>query len=139
MPMTKREIAQFLTEPNVAVVAVTAPDGSPHAVPTWFEYRRGEAFFVTEATAFKFKCLQQDSRVTLCIDTRKAPNYKAVILKGRVTMEEKRADAMLERMAVAYMGKRAGREYAAQFKNQPVIVVRFKPERVTSWDYGKGD
>ena len=44
---------------------------------------------------------------------------------------------MLERMSVAYMGKRAGREYAVQFKNQPVVVVRFKPERVISWDYSK--
>src|ERR1700751_4124773 len=127
MPMTKRAIAEFLAEPNVAVVAVTAPDGSPHAVPTWFEYRRGEAFFVTESTAFKYKCLQHDPRVTLCIDTRKPPNYKAVILKGRVTMEEKIADDMVERMAVAYMGKRAGHEYAVQFKDQPVVVVRFKP------------
>jgi hypothetical protein len=35
------------------------------------------------------------------------------------------------------MGKRAGREYAAQFKNQPMVVVRFKPEHVISWDYSK--
>ena len=106
-------------------------------MPTWFEYRRGEAFFVTEASAFKYKCLQRDPRVTLCIDTRKPPNYKAVVLKGHATMEEKVADDMLERMSVAYMGKRTGREYAAQFKNQPVVVVRFKPERVISWDYSK--
>jgi PPOX class probable F420-dependent enzyme len=137
MPMTKREIAQFLTEPNVAVVAVTAPDGAPHAVPTWFEYRRGEAFFVTEATAYKYRCLQHDPRVTLCIDTRKPPDYKAVILKGRATMEEKVADELMERMAVAYMGKRAGREYASQFKGQSVVVVRFKPDRVITWDYAK--
>ena len=106
-------------------------------MPTWFEYRRGEAFFVTDATAFKYKCLQHDPRVTLCIDMRKPPNYKAVILKGRATMEEKVADAMLERMAIAYLGKRAGREYAAQFKAQPVVIVRFKPEHVISWDYAK--
>ena len=137
MPMTKREIAQFLSEPNIAVVAVTAPNGSPHAVPIWFEYRRGEAFFVTETTSFKYKCLQRDPRVTLCIDTRKPPDYKAVILKGRATMEEKVPAALLERMSIAYMGKRAGRQYAEQFKNQPVIVARFKPERVISWDYGK--
>jgi PPOX class probable F420-dependent enzyme len=137
MPMTKRDIAQFLSEPTVAVVAVTAPDGSPHAVPTWFEYRRGEAFFVTEAGAFKYKWLQGDPRITLCIDTRKPPNYKAVILKGRAIMEEKVADDLLERMSIAYMSKRAGRAYAEQFKNQSLVVVRFKPERVISWDYSK--
>lgn len=136
MPMTKREISRFLAEPNIAVVAVTAPDGAPHAVPTWFEYRRGEAFFITDSSAFKCKCLMRDPRVTLCIDTRKSP-YKAVILKGRAQMEEKVADAMLERMAIAYMGKKAGRDYAVEFKGEPVVVVRFKPERVISWDYGK--
>lgn len=136
MPMTKREIAQFLAEPNIAVVAVTAPDGAPHAVPTWYEYRRGEVVFLTDLSAFKCKCLRLDPRVTLCIDSRKSP-YKAVILKGRATLEEKVADALMERMSISYMGKKAGREYAQQFKGEPVVVVRFKPDHVVSWDYSK--
>ena len=67
------------------------------------------------------------------------PPYKAVILKGRVAIEETTADKMIERMAIAYMGKRAGREYANQFKGAPVVLVRLKPERVISWDYSKDD
>jgi PPOX class probable F420-dependent enzyme len=136
MPMRKGEIARFLAEPNVAVVAVTAPDGAPHAVPTWYEYRRGEIFFVTDATAYKCKCLMRDPRVTLCVDGRKPP-YKAVILKGRATLEEKVDDERMERMAIAYLGRKAGREYASQFKGAPVVVVRFKPDRVISWDYSR--
>lgn len=135
MPMTKREIAQLLAQPNIAVVAVTAPDGSPHAVPTWYEYRAGQVAFITDATAFKYKCLSHDPRVTLCVDVRKPP-YKAVILKGRASMEEKAAPAMVERMAIAYMGQKAGRAYVSGFKNDPVVVVRFKPDRVISWDFG---
>lgn len=135
--MTKREIAQFLAQPNIAVVAVTAPDGAPHAVPTWYEYRRGEIVLLTDAAAFKCKCLRRDPRVTLCVDSRKSP-YKAVILKGRAALEEKVADALMERMSIAYMGKKAGREYAQQFKGDPVVIVRFKPDHVVSWDYSKG-
>lgn len=138
MPMNKREIARFLFQPNIAVVAVTAPDGSPHAVPIWYEYRAGQVSFITDATAFKYKCLQHDPRVTLCVDVRKPP-YRAVILKGRVTMEQKVVPAMVERMAVAYMGQRAGRAYVSSFKNDPVVVVRFKPYRVISWDYSKDE
>jgi PPOX class probable F420-dependent enzyme len=136
MPMTKREIAQFLAQPNIAVVAVTAPDGAPHAVPTWYEYRRGEIVFLTDATAFKCRCLRRDPRVTLCVDSRKSP-YKAVILKGRAALEEKVADALMERISIAYMGKRAGREYAQQFKGDSVVIVRFKPDHIVSWDYSK--
>ncbi len=136
MPMTKREIDRLLREPNVAVVAVTAPDGAPHAVPTWYEYRRGEVVFHTGPEAFKYKCLTHDPRVALCVDTKKPP-YKAVILKGRVQMEVKSDDARLLRMAVAYLGKRNGTAYAKSLKGEKVAVVRFKPERVISWDYGK--
>jgi PPOX class probable F420-dependent enzyme len=138
MPMTKRAIAQFLAKPNIGIVAVTAPDGAPHAVPTWYEYRKGEIFFITDATAFKCKCLLHDPRVTFCVDVRKPP-YKAVILKGRVAIEETVADKMIERMAIAYMGRRTGREYASLFKGAPVVVVRLKPDRVISWDYSKDE
>ena len=134
--MTKREIDRLLAEPNVAVVAVTAPDGAPHAVPIWFEYRKGEVTFLIDASSYNCKCLMRDPRATLCIDVRKPP-YKSVMLKGRVTMEEKVDDELMERMAIAYMGKKAGREYASQFKGDPVVVVRFKPDRVISFDYSK--
>ncbi|MGH7985766.1 MAG: pyridoxamine 5'-phosphate oxidase family protein [Candidatus Binataceae bacterium] len=136
MPMSKRDIERLLREPNIAVVAVTAPDGAPHAVPTWYEFRRGEVCFITDASAFKCKCLMHDPRVSFCVDVRKPP-YKAVILKGRVSLEEKVDDERMERVAIAYLGKRAGLDYARQFRGETVVVARFKPERTISWDYAK--
>jgi PPOX class probable F420-dependent enzyme len=136
MPMKKRDIEKLLREPNIAVVAVTAPDGAPHAVPTWYEYRSGEVTFHTGSNAYKYKCLAFDPRITLCIDTRKSP-YKAVILKGRVAMEEKVDDARLVRMAVHYLGQKAGKAYARSLRGEKVVVVRFRPERTISWDYSQ--
>jgi PPOX class probable F420-dependent enzyme len=136
MPMKKRDIEKLLKEPNIAVVSVTAPDGAPHAVPTWYEYRAGEVVFHTAPSAFKYKCLVSDPRVTLVIDTRKAP-YKCVILKGRVTMKQGKDDARLRRMAVAYLGKRNGEAYAKGLRGESVAIVRFKPSRVISWDYAQ--
>lgn len=78
----------------------------------------------------------RDPRVALCIDIRKPP-YKAVVLKGRVTMEEKSDDRRLTRMAVAYLGKRAGEKYARDLKGQPLVVAHFKPDRVLAWDYSE--
>jgi PPOX class probable F420-dependent enzyme len=136
MPMKKKDIEKLLKKPIVAVVAVTAPDGAPHAVPTWFEYGDGTIAFHTGAEAFKYKCMVRDPRVTLVVDTKKAP-YKSVILKGRATLEEKTDDKRLHRMAVAYLGKKQGKAYAKPLKGQKVIVASFKPERTISWDYGK--
>jgi PPOX class probable F420-dependent enzyme len=136
MPMSKPEIEKLLGEANIAVVATTAPDGSPHAVPTWYEYRNGEIMFHTAKTAFKYKCLAHDPRITLCVDTKEPP-YKAVVLKGRASMEEKIDDESIRRMAVHYLGAKLGEAYAKSSKGARVVVVRFKPGRTTSWDYGK--
>jgi PPOX class probable F420-dependent enzyme len=135
MPMKKKDIDKMLKKPYIAVVAVTAPDGAPHAVPTWYEYDRGQIVFHTGSETFKYKCLVHDSRVTLVVDTKKPP-YKSVVLKGRVTMEEKTDDKRLERMSHAYLGKKMGKAYAKGLKGQKIVVVSFKPERTISWDYG---
>ncbi len=134
--MKKNAIEKLLKEPEIAVIAVTAPDGAPHAVPTWYEYRGGEVVFHTAASAFKYKCLSHDPRVTMVVDTRKAP-YKAVVLKGSVTLTEANDDARLKRMAVHYLGKKNGERYANSMGGSPVVIVRFKPSRIISWDYGQ--
>ncbi len=136
MPMKKKDIEKLLSRPIVAVVAVTAPNGAPHAVPTWFEYDKGEVIFQTGAESFKYKCLVRDPRVTLVVDTKEAP-YKTVVLKGRVTMEEKLDDKRTERMAIEYLGKKMGKRYAKSISGEKVVVARFKPERVISWDYAE--
>jgi len=136
MPMKKSAIEKLLREPNIAVVAVTAPNGAPHAIPTWYEYRAGEIVFHTGPEAFKYKCLSRDPRVTLVVDTKKAP-YKCVILKGTVAMTEGTDDARVKRMAIAYLGKRDGTAYAKSLAGERLVIVRFKPERTISWDYAE--
>lgn len=136
MPMKKKDIEKLLKKPNVAVVAVTAPNGAPHAVPTWYEYTNGKIVFHTGPESFKYKCLAHDPRLTLVVDNRKVP-YKAVVLKGRATMQEKIDDKRTERMAIEYLGKKLGKEYAKSLKGGKVVVVSFKPERTISWDYGQ--
>jgi len=136
MPMKKKYVEKLLNKPIVAVVAVTAPDGAPHAAPTWYEYADGQIVFHTGTESFKYKCLMRDPRLTLVVDTKKAP-YKAVVLKGRATLEEKIDDKRTERMAVGYLGKKLGKAYAKSLKGSKVVVVSFKPARTISWDYGQ--
>jgi PPOX class probable F420-dependent enzyme len=137
MPMKKKEIDQLLAQPNIAVVAVTAADGAPHAVPTWYEYKGGKVAFHTDTTAFKYKCLRHDARIAFVVDTKKAP-YKCVILKGKATIEiKKNDDARGLRMATAYLGQKNGQAYHNTVKGHEVAVVTLKPERIISWDYSR--
>jgi len=108
MPMKKNEIDKLLAEPHIAVVAVTAPDGAPHAVPTWYEYKNGEVVFHTDRSAFKYKCLEHDPRVAFVVDTKQAP-YKCVVLKGTARIEIKKEDDERGlRMSIAYPRREAG-------------------------------
>ena len=137
MPMKKKDIDALLAQPHIAVVAVTAPDGAPHAVPTWYEYKGGKVTFHTEQSAFKYKCLMHDPRVTFVVDTKKPP-YKCVILKGKATIEIKKNDDVRGlRMAIAYLGQKNGQAYHNTVKGYEVAVVTLKPERVISWDYSR--
>jgi PPOX class probable F420-dependent enzyme len=138
MPMTKNEIDELLAKPNVAVLAVTAPNGAPHAVPTWYEYQDGTIIFHTDPRAYKHKCLQHDPRVTLVVDTKLPPFYKCVIVKGRATVELKNDDARFRRMAIAYMGKEDGERYADSMAGGTAAVVSLKLDHVISWDYERG-
>ncbi len=135
MPMKKKDIDALLAQPHIAVVAVTAPDGAPHAVPTWYEYKGGKVTFHTDQSAFKYKCLMHDPRVTFVVDTKKAP-YKCVILKGKATIEIKKDEVRGLRMAIAYLGKKSGTAYYnSMMKGYEVAVVTLKPDRIIAWDY----
>lgn len=138
MPLTVEEIDEFLRGPNIAVVATLDPDGQPHAVPTWYLYEDGEVVIHTGVRSRKYRNLRQNPRVTLCVDT-KTPPYQAVVLYGRATTEVRTDDERSRRMAVAYLGETAGNRYADALRGEPMVVVRVKPERVISWDYGRGD
>jgi PPOX class probable F420-dependent enzyme len=136
MPMTKREIDAFLKLPNIAVMAVTAPDGSPHGVPVWYAWKGGAATLFMSRDSYKLKCLQHDPRIALVIDTRQKP-YKCVILKGKAAIEFKKRDAWLRRLSVAYYGKREGLKYADSLQGLEFAFVTLKPDRIISWDYAK--
>ena len=138
MPMTPEEIDEFLSRPNVAVVSTVDPDGQPHAVPTWYEWSRGEIVFHTGLRSRKYRNLRRNPRVTLCVDERTAP-YRAVVLYGRARMTVGTDDERVRRFALAYLGPRAGPAYADSLRGERMVIVRVRPERIISWDYGKGD
>ena len=77
-------------------------------------------------------------RVTLCID-EKTPPYRAVVLYGQARMTVGTDDERVRRFALAYLGPKAGTAYADSLRGERLVIVRVRPERIISWDYGKAD
>ena len=138
MPLSKDEIEDWLRQPNIAIVATVAADGQPHAVPTWYEYDNGEIIFHTGLQSRKYRNLRQNDRLSICVDT-KTPPYKAIVVYGRALLEIGTDDERSRRMAINYLGERLGSRYADSLRGERMVIVRVRPEKVTSWDYGRGD
>jgi len=138
MPLSKEEIEAFLRQPNVAVVATVGPDGQPHAVPSWYEYDDGQIVLHMGLRSRRYRNLRGNDRVSICVDTKTAP-YRAVVAYGRARLEEGTDDERSRRMAVAYLGEALGNRYADMVRGERLVIVRVRPERIVSWDYGRGD
>jgi PPOX class probable F420-dependent enzyme len=134
MPLTQTELDEFLSEPNIAVVATTGPSGKPHAMPIWYLWREGKVLFHTGADSKKMRNLRENDRISIVVDTKVAP-YKVVIVEG--TAAELPGDKALGReVAIHYLGEKAGERYAAG-SNEPGTLVAVTPTKIISWDYAR--
>ncbi|MEL6310153.1 MAG: PPOX class F420-dependent oxidoreductase [Chloroflexota bacterium] len=138
--MTDSELDNFLNQPGiVARLSTINPDGTPHTMPIWYEWRNGEIVVSTQVIQRKVKNMQRDPRVTILIDTCEFP-YKGAMIYGEATLEHE--GAMHKRISIfeRYFGTRERAEEYAQAladKWEPVLV-RIKPTKIISFDYTKG-
>ena len=105
------EVDEFLAQPNPAVVATVRPDGSPHTVPTWYDWDAGRVLLNMEATRLRLAHMRRDPRVALTALWEDW--YRHVSLIGRVVSIEGDPDlADIDRLAVRYTGRPFSRRNA---------------------------
>jgi hypothetical protein len=140
--MTEQERQAFLAGVHVGVLSLTELARGPLAVPIWYGYEPGgDLWFVTERDSRKGKLLEEDVRVSLCVQTE-TPPYKYLSVEGPVTAI---GPADLERdtrpLAHRYLGTAAGDRYVettgGEEGHRGTIRVTVRPERWLSVDYAK--
>lgn len=136
--MTPEELHEFLTETKIFVkIGTIGPDGWPGVNPAWYEYD-GESFWIVtkELTSF-CQNMRRDPRVTLCIDNPQPP-YKRVMVRGRAEFVDADWIALARRMVLRYLGPE-GMDYFEATLELPRVLIRVRPERVSSWNGGGVD
>src|SRR6478672_960714 len=94
------EVAEFLARPNPAVVATVRPDGSPHTVPTWYDWEEGHMLLNMEATRLRLAYMRQDPRVAVTTLWDESW-YRHVSVIGRVISIEDDGDLVdIDRLAL---------------------------------------
>ena len=138
--MTRGEREQFLADVRVGVLSLSDGGRGPLTVPVWYGYEPGgELWFVTDRDSRKGKLLLLVDRLSVCVQTE-TPPYKYVSVEGRIAAIE-RADRERHTRVLAhrYLGKQLGDRYieAGGSGSDESILVRVRPERWLSVDYGK--
>jgi PPOX class probable F420-dependent enzyme len=98
-------VDEFLRKPNPAVISSLRPDGSPHAVATWYDWEDGLALLNMDESRLRLRFMRRDPRVALCVLDEESW-YRQVTLFGRIVRLEDDADlAGIDRLAVRYTGR----------------------------------
>ena len=123
------EVEEFLRLPNPAVVATLRPDGSPHTVPTWYDWEDGRVLLNMEDSRLRLGYMRRDPRVALTILGSGADGwYSHVSLLGKVVSIEDDEDlADIDRLALRYTGK------PFRKRDRKRVSAWLEPERWHEW------
>jgi PPOX class probable F420-dependent enzyme len=124
------ELAKKLIDgKNFASVATLMPDGSPQVHPVWVD-REGDTVVINATTSRqRFRNLKRDPRVALCVFDMENP-YSEVAVRGKaIGITQEGAEEHIDRLSMKYRG----RPYPAHKADDPRVIIRIRPDRVTNW------
>jgi len=139
--LTVQEREQFLAEPHIAALSVSAgPGRGPLTVPIWYQYEPGgEPWILTEVKSRKVPLIEAAGCFTLMVD-RVTPTTRYVSVEGPVTRTVPCTGQLLREMTERYLPPEQAEAYIemaeAEFGEQVAIYIR--PQRWLSSDLGPG-
>jgi PPOX class probable F420-dependent enzyme len=134
--MSDSELAEFLSTdpPLTAKVATTRADGRPHVAPVWFvRDDDGSIVFTTGANTVKGRTISRDPRMSVCVDDGRPP-FSFALLEGTAEIIDDLAQVRhwATILGARYMGADRAEEYGARNGVPGELLIRLRPERVTS-------
>ncbi len=122
--------AQFLRDPNYAVVAALREDGSPHQTVIWIDGDGEHVLLNLNEERAKLQYLRDDPRVSLLVLHREDP-YRWLGIDGRVV--EITTEGAYEHI-VKQAGVYRGREEYPLKPGEQRVLVRVEIERLESYN-----
>ena len=121
------DVDEFLARANPAVVATLRPDGSPHSVPTWYDWDDGRILLNMDESRQRLRFLRRDPHAAVTV-LDADDWYRHISLIGRVVSIEADAGlADIDRLAVRYTGQPFRR------RDSKRVSAWLEPERWHGW------
>jgi PPOX class probable F420-dependent enzyme len=123
------DVDAFLRLPNPAVVGTLRPDGSPHTVPTWYDWEDGRVLLNMEDTRLRLRYLRRDPRAALTVLGGGEDGwYRHVSLLGTVvSIADDESLEDIDRLALRYTGR------PFRTRDRPRVSAWLEPERWHGW------
>jgi len=139
MALSKDEREQFLAEPHVAALSVSAGgQRGPLTVPIWYQYSPGgQPWLITGEGSRKHRLIEAQGEFTLMVD-RVEPSVRYVSVDGPVDRIEPATDDQLVEMTKRYLPPDkvdAYLEYARR-EHGPSVAIFMTPKNWLSADLG---
>ena len=129
--ITPEQMAEFLQRPLVAVFVTLRANGSPHAIPIWYEFVDGAFLVFTSSRFQRVKNLERDVCAAITISTHDEP-YMYVSAEGPVAITTEGVDETGLSIARRYIGERA-EQFLENVLDENSVVLRLTPERILTW------
>jgi hypothetical protein len=139
MALSKDEREQFLAEPHIAALSVSAGDKrGPLTVPIWYQHRPGgEPWIHTGAGSRKHRLIETQGEFTLMVH-RAEPTVRYVAVDGVVSRIEPATDDQLVEMVKRYLPADKVEPYLefARREHGEGVMISMKPLHWLSADLG---
>ena len=139
MALSKDEREQFLSEPHIAALSVSAGDKrGPLTVPIWYQYSPGgEPWLLTGKGSRKHRLIEAAGYLSLMVE-RLEPSVRYVAVDGAVNRIEPGTDEQLVEMTKRYLApaKVDGYLEFARREHGESVAIFLEPEHWLSADLG---
>ena len=129
--MTPQEITDYLAAPYIAVMVTLHRNGSPHVTPNWYRYDGTVLTFITRKDRLKYRNLQRDNRISVCIyDPPVASHY--VVISGTATCTDQDIWDEARRIIARYRTPEEVDGYVARWQTEPRVLITVTPTHIAT-------
>ena len=135
--MSHAQIESFFQTPRYAVFGTNSTDGPPQLTTVWFLYEQGFAYIGIERSSIKYRNIEKNPSVSMCIDGEH-PDGHTVVIYGRAEVLEtgSTTDDILWRLTRRYHDSdKDTQQYQESVKELDLVLVKVIPQKIVAMDY----
>ena len=136
--MTRVQRDTFLKQPRIGKLITLYADGSPTAVPVWYEWDGKQARVFTSRDSPKIGRIRTDPRVCLSVEEPIGVPEAWVTIEGTAAIEERGGFELAKRLAPRYYSPEQAERALADWGREPEqwLLLTISPRRIRSMSPG---